>query len=246
MSIVYSVVIPAFNEEELLPVTLRHLQQSMSKIDEEAELIVVDNNSSDRTAEIAKQFGAHVVFEAVNQISRARNAGAKAARGKYILFIDADTLVDSTLIRSALDALDSGKYCGGGARVYLDGELKGLPKLALDSWNWISRNLLLAAGCFVFCTKEGFEATAGFSEKVYASEEIWFCISLRTWGRKTNKTLFIINEPGLISSGRKLDWYSQRELVFLTVALLIMPPLIFFRKFCPHWYKRKDKVSKAV
>ncbi|MBT7951723.1 MAG: glycosyltransferase [Gammaproteobacteria bacterium] len=246
MSIDYSVIIPAFNEEAFLPQTLNYLQESMSRIDEQGEVIVVDNNSSDRTADIAREYGTQLVFEAVNQISRARNAGAKIAQGEYLIFLDADTLLDQSLIRFALDLLEQGECCGGGARVELDGELQGLPKFSLNFWNWISRNMYLAAGCFIFCRKEGFEVTGGFSEKVYASEEIWFSLSLRSWGKKNNLSFIIIDEPGVISSKRKLDWYSEKQLVLLTVSLILFPPLIFFRKFCPHWYRRQSNVTKEV
>ena len=231
MSIIYSVIIPAFNEEAFLPRTLSYLQESMRKIEEKGEIIVIDNNSSDRTAAIAGDYGALLVFEEVNQISRARNAGARIAKGEYLIFLDADTLLDHSLIRSALDALIKENCCGGGARVELDGDLQGLAEFALDCWNWISRNMLLAAGCFIFCRREGFEAVGGFSEKVYASEEIWFSRSLRSWGRKIDLEFRIIDEPGVISSKRKLDWYSQKQLVFLTVSLILFPPLIFFRRF---------------
>src|SRR5438876_11028275 len=56
-----------------------------------AELIVCDNNSDDRTAQIARAAGARVVFEPVNQIARARNTGAAHAAGEWLIFIDADS-----------------------------------------------------------------------------------------------------------------------------------------------------------
>ena len=86
----YSVIIPAFNEEELLPATLVALREAMKEINRPGQIIVVDNNSSDATAEIAKAHGALVVFEPKNQISRARNAGAAAATGSFLVFVDAD------------------------------------------------------------------------------------------------------------------------------------------------------------
>ena len=79
MSILYSVIIPAYNEEKWLPKTLAALSKAMAEIDCPGEIIVVDNNSSDHTAEVARQSGAIVFFERVNQISRARNTGANAA-----------------------------------------------------------------------------------------------------------------------------------------------------------------------
>src|SRR6266705_1874053 len=84
-----SVVVPAFNEERLLPGSLGSIRAAMEGFDRlgwTSELIVCDNNSTDRTAEIAKGAGAQVVFEPVNQIGRARNTGAARAGGDWIFF----------------------------------------------------------------------------------------------------------------------------------------------------------------
>ncbi len=62
------------------------------------EIIVVDNNSTDLTAELAKQAGAKVVFESINQIGRARDTGATAATGDWLLFVDADSLLNPGMI----------------------------------------------------------------------------------------------------------------------------------------------------
>ena len=82
-----SVIIPAFNEELLIRDTLSAVQGAMAAFSRrgwEAELIVCDNNSTDRTAEFARDAGASVVFERFNQIARARNAGAKAATAQIL------------------------------------------------------------------------------------------------------------------------------------------------------------------
>src|ERR1043165_7548987 len=73
-----SFVIPAFNEERLIGETLRHVKQGAEALENRGcscEIIVCDNNSKDRTAEIARAAGATVVFEPINQIARARNRG---------------------------------------------------------------------------------------------------------------------------------------------------------------------------
>ena len=85
----FSIIIPAYNEEKLLSDSLSKIKRSLNVFLERGhsvELIVCDNNSSDRTAEIAREAGAKVVFEPVNQISRARNTGAAAATGDYLIF----------------------------------------------------------------------------------------------------------------------------------------------------------------
>ena len=75
----FSIIIPAFNEEKLIAETLRRVRAAMAAFTDlgwETELIVCDNNSTDRTAELARSAGATVDFEPINQISRARNTGA--------------------------------------------------------------------------------------------------------------------------------------------------------------------------
>src|SRR5262245_66406239 len=89
-----SIVVPAFNEARGLAATLASIRRAAAAFDARGwrhELIVCDNNSTDATGAIARDAGAIVVFEPVNQISRARNAGAGRASGNWLLFIDADS-----------------------------------------------------------------------------------------------------------------------------------------------------------
>jgi peptidoglycan/xylan/chitin deacetylase (PgdA/CDA1 family)/GT2 family glycosyltransferase len=84
-----SVVIPAYNEEDYLPLCL----ESIRKQDYagEYEVIVVDNASTDNTAKIALDWGAKVVYESKRSPACARQRGAEVATGEIIAFIDADT-----------------------------------------------------------------------------------------------------------------------------------------------------------
>ena len=96
-----SFIIPAYNEAELITSCIESIQRSIQQADlpeECCQVIVVDNNSSDKTAALAEDAGAHVAFEPVNQISRARNAGARAASGDWLIFIDADSLLNDGLL----------------------------------------------------------------------------------------------------------------------------------------------------
>ena len=88
-----SIIIPAFNEERLIEHCLCSVSIALAanaRPNFSSEVIVVDNNSTDATADLARQAGAQVVFEPVNQIGRARNAGAAVATGDWLLFVDAD------------------------------------------------------------------------------------------------------------------------------------------------------------
>ena len=231
----YSIVIPAYNEEVWLARSLPRVRQAMAAIAAPGEVIVVDNNSSDGTAEVARAQGATVVFEPVNQISRARNRGAQAARGRYLIFLDADSLLCPELLHVALDNLQAGRAAGGGAVVQPDLPIGRFARLGLWSWNWFSRWWGSAAGCFVYCLREGFDEVGGFSEKVYASEELWFSRALRLWANKRNLSFTIIANPSIITSNRKLErpW----KVLGMVTLFLLFPAAIFSRRLCGYWYR---------
>lgn len=238
MTVDYSVIIPAYNEADYLPDTLANIKQAMATVDLQGEIIVADNNSSDNTAALAASLGARVVFEPVNQISRARNAGAGIATGRYLVFIDADTHINPQLLQTALHNLQSGTCSGGGAVVAFDHDLKPGQAKALAVWTWISTNLKLGAGCFLYCTRQDFEAVGGFSEAVYASEEIWFSRSIKRLKSNRNKKFCIISKHPVTSSGRKLQWFGLGHQLLLLLMLTVFPYAVFFKRFCYFWYRR--------
>ena len=82
-----SIVVPAFNEEKLIGATLDKIKEAAKAFPEagcERELVVCNNNSTDRTEELARAAGAKVVFEPINQIGRARNAALLACAVGYV------------------------------------------------------------------------------------------------------------------------------------------------------------------
>ncbi|MFV1998346.1 MAG: glycosyltransferase [Acidiferrobacterales bacterium] len=238
MDVDYSIIVPAYNEEEWLPATLTALKAAMAASRLHGEIIVTDNNSTDTTAEIARKSGAQVVFEPVNQISRARNVGARKARGRYLVFVDADTVIPPALLEHALDNLESQRCIGGGSIVSFGKEIKRSVRIAVAWWNLLSRFLRLAAGCFFYCTRQDFEQVGGFSEAVYASEEIWLSRALSKLGRRQGKKFCIIHQVAAQSSGRKIVWYSTGRQVGLLLMLVFAPFLVRYKRFCGYWYDR--------
>jgi glycosyltransferase involved in cell wall biosynthesis len=178
----YSVIIPAYNEEHWLAISLPALKKSMAAVKMRGEVIVVNNNSSDGTALVAEVHGVKVVFEPINQISRTRNTGAASANGKYLIFLDADTILTVELLQLVLGKLTSGRCCGGGVLVAFDHPIPWYYRWIPPLWNRLAVRFGLAAGCFMYCLREGFEEVGGFSEKVYASEEIGLSLKLGRWG----------------------------------------------------------------
>lgn len=238
MTVDYSIVIPAYNEESELPATLASVHAAMTQQTALGEVVVVDNNSTDRTAAVAEEQGARVFFEPFNQISRARNTGARAARGRYLIFLDADTRLPAPLLREALDRLRSGRHAGGGAMVVFDRPMGRIGRGMLAGWGRLSRWNSWAAGSFIFCRREAFEAVGGFSEAVYASEEIWLSRALRRWGKARGLRFSIVPEPPVVTSSRKMDWYSGRRMLALLVLHILCPWSVRSRRWCRFWYDR--------
>jgi glycosyltransferase involved in cell wall biosynthesis len=208
-----SVVVPAFNEEKLLPSSLPRVKSAMEAFAArgwESELIVCDNNSTDRTAEIARGFGAKVAFEPVNQISRARNCGAAAANGDWLVFVDADSWPTRELFDAVARRIESGRVVGGGAVLRMESP-DAVVRFVTGIWNRISRVCHWAAGSFVFCETVAFRAVGGFSEQLYASEEIDLSKKLKVRARLLGRQFIIISETGILTSDRRARMYTARE-----------------------------------
>ena len=210
-----SIVIPAFNEERLLPESLKAINDASAAFADAgwtSELIVCDNNSTDRTAEIAAAAGARVVFEPVNQISRARNAGAAQATGEWLLFVDADSYPTRELFADVVAAISTSRCVAGGSTVRID--LKGLPyDAAIAWWNRISRTMKWAAGSFIFCETVVFRELGGFTDTLYAAEEINLFRRLKRFARSNRRLIVILDSHRLLTSHRKVHLYSVREML---------------------------------
>jgi glycosyltransferase involved in cell wall biosynthesis len=234
-----SIIVPAFNEEKLLPASLRAMNVAREGFHArgwETELIVCDNNSTDRTAEVAKAAGARVVFEPINQIARARNCGAVAATGDWLLFIDADSQPPRELFSDVADAIGSGKYLAGGATVTLDAWFPGM-WLFVTLWNVTSRVKKWCAGSFIFCDTEAFRAIGGFSNELFVSEELDLSERLNALAKRRGKQMVILRRHPLVTSARKVKLYGHRaHLKFLLKLMWQRGKVLRQREQCNIWY----------
>lgn len=209
-----SFIIPAHNEESALGETLDRVFLSARDCLGEGlfEVIVADDASTDRTADIATAHGARVVTVNLRQIAAVRNAGARQATGDTFIFVDADTLVPEATLAAALVALRNGAV-GGGAAVQFDDNVPWRAKVLMSFLAWCFQRAGLAAGCFVFCRRDAFESFGGFDERFFASEEIWISRALKQCGR------FVIVTPPVITSGRKVRMHGVVNLLWQAFRL---------------------------
>jgi len=232
-----SVIVPAFNEERLLPATLAAIRGAAGAFEARgwtSELVVCDNNSTDRTADIARSNGATVVFEPLNQISRARNAGAARASGDWLVFVDADSQPSRELFDDAAAEIEGGRCLAGGSTVRFE---TGVARLFVTVWNGLSRVCRWGAGSFVFCEAAAFREVGGFSPVLYAGEEIDLFGRFKRIARVRRRRIVILHRHPLATSDRKLRLYRFGEVLgFMLRASLTAGRALRDRDACYPWY----------
>lgn len=234
-----SFVVPAYNEELELPRTIAAIRNAAQ--DRQHEIIVVDDASTDATAEIAKTSGAELVAISRRQIAAARNAGAQHARGDVLFFVDADTQIKPQHVSGAVEAIANG-YAGGGSRVNVAGEIPAWSRIFFRIFCAIYFGVKLGAGAFLFTTRGNFNAVGGFNEELFVGEEVYFSIAVRKLG-----PFKILPEP-VLTSGRKLRMYSGREIFrnFFHV-ILCGPRAARSREGLEIWYDgRRETESSSI
>lgn len=226
-----SFVVPAYNEEVMIGATVRTLRASASALGEPYELLVVDDDSTDATADVARANGAAVLQVKLRQISAVRNAGARTSRGDLLVFVDADTLVPENTLRAMLDAV-SGGAVGGGARVRFDAHGVGAWTRRLsEAGCWMMYRLGFTGGCFLFARRNAFEAAGGFDERYFASEEIHLKLALGKLGR------FAVVPAAVITSGRKLRIFTAGQIMRQVLRLALRGlPAVRRRDGLDFWY----------
>ena len=233
-----SIVVPAFNEERLLGDSLAQIKLAAAVFEQRgwtSELIVCDNNSTDKTAEIARNAGATVVFEPVNQIARARNCGAAAATGDWLVFVDADSHPSRELFADVVAAIESGKCVAGGATVKMDAH-HPVGAMVVRIWNGVSRINKLLAGSFIFCETAAFRKIGGFSGELFAGEELELSQRLKKLAKETGKKIVVLHRHPLLTSARKLQLYTLREHFRVLFRLSQDRRALANRENCHLWY----------
>jgi len=205
---VISFIIPAWNEERLIGRTIEALHGAAGAAGVSYEIVVADDGSDDSTRAVAEAAGARVVIAGARQIAAARNTGARASNGSIFVFVDADTIVPVEVVRAAVSVVPEGAT-EGDAIVRFDAKTPIYARVLTPAFGRVFMASRLAAGCFLFCTREAFHAAGGFDEQLYVSEEISMSQALKRQGR------FVVLRQTVVTSGRKLRAYSGWEILGL-------------------------------
>jgi glycosyltransferase involved in cell wall biosynthesis len=228
-----SFIVPAHNEALLIGRTLQAIQDSAHQVAEPYEVIVVDDALTDDTRRIALRHGAQALPVDFRRIAATRNAGARAAIGEFLFFVDADTVVTAPAVRAALRALYNGAV-GGGAAVRFDGSVPLYAAVLERAVLPVLLPLLqIVPGCFMFCTRLAYLAAGGFDKELAWSEEVHFPRRLQRQGR------FVLLRETVFTSGRKLRVHSALSLAGVAARLVLRR-----KSGLDYWYGSRQ-VSEA-
>lgn len=209
------------------------IRDSMGRIATTYEIVVVDDGSSDATASVARQNHATLIQVACRQISATRNMGAKKAKGDVFFFVDADTLLNEQVIRSAINSVDAGAV-GGGCIPVFEGKLPLWWIVSYPFTAFCFRVFRQPGGSCLYCTRNAFQAIGGFSEFHFAAEDAVFVSALKKYGS------FAIPKATVLTSGRNLRAHSFWRIARLLMRLAVRGPNGFRdRKGLDFWYQPK-------
>ncbi|HLH57289.1 MAG TPA: glycosyltransferase [Verrucomicrobiae bacterium] len=242
-----SFIVPAHNEQACLGGTLQAIQESARIIGRPFEIIVVDDASTDATAEIARRHQARVVSVNHRQIAATRNSGARASSGELVFFVDADTTINARAVASALRAMENGAV-GGGVMTWVDMN-ESVPlyaRLLLILLFFAPKLVGFTGGAFMFCTRSAFEATGGFNERLYWAEEGGFAFALKREGR------FFVPWQHVSTSGRRMRTMSGGQFLIGGVRMMLSPVKFFTQRWSVEkvWYNSNrandDKMPNSI
>lgn len=202
-----SIVIPALNEEHYLP---RLLDSILEQSYTDYEVIVADARSIDGTAAAARRYGCRVVPGGTP--AQGRNAGARLARGSYILFLDADVLLEKTFLSDLLHSVGQRRLDVASGFVTPDSG-KPLDRVLVTGSNWycflIQKLSPHGSGFYILATKPLHNRIGGFREDLFLAEDHDYLRRAARQGR-----FAYLRHPRVIFSVRRFDKEGRWGLVW--------------------------------
>lgn len=206
-----SVVIPAHNEEAFLGKCLASISSQNLPPHVAVETIVVLNRCTDNTEQVARSYGATVLFNDSKNISAIKNTGVAAATTEWVVTIDADSWMSPGVLAEVLRHAVAPDCLGGGIKIkperYSAGIAVGYSMMLVPAYF-----LGLSFGMYWF-RKSDFDAIGGFSEDRHIAEDVDFLKRLKQYGQKTGRRHVIISATYITTSCRKFDQFGDWHFV---------------------------------
>ncbi|MCF7820323.1 MAG: glycosyltransferase [Candidatus Pacebacteria bacterium] len=212
-----SIIIPTLNEEKYLPKLLDSIQAQNYK---DYEIIVSDGNSEDRTQEIARKRGCVVVSNKKRHPSYQRNDGAKIAKGKWLLFFDADISIPENFLKNTIEEAEKRNLKGAGFYIKIKNSSMFYRCLVnfLNFFFWLGQPIRpTSIGIAMLADREAHFKINGFDESLFVAEDYDYSYRLfKQFKVKMIKSSFIYYSPRrleregkikVLKKWIKLAWY---------------------------------------
>ncbi len=243
-----SLIVPAFNEEKYLPSLIDSIEEARKCYSfgpPSIEVIVVDNQSTDETAAVARECGCLVVQEKKRIIAAVRNTGARVAQGEILAFTDADNILHPETFNKIERAMSSSKVVGGATGVRSDRMSLGIAcaYAIVVPMVWVTG---MDTGV-VFCRERDFRSLGGYNESFLFGEDVDFLWRLIKYGRVRGKRLIRIRKCKAINSTRKFDRFGEWHyvcLVFKYLRSLIVRSYTIDNFALTYWYSDRGSAEK--
>ena len=240
-----SLIIPAYNEERYIPRLLDTIDVARERFrlgEDVVEVVVADNMSTDRTAEIASDRGCVVARVEKRAIACARNGGAKAASGRILAFVDADQRIHPETFNAIHDAMTNDRYIAGASGVRLERWSLGiaLTYASMLPMVWLTG---MDTGV-VFYRREDYLAVGGYNEGRLYAEDVQLLMGLRRIGKGRGQKLVRLKNAKTLNSMRKFDQFGDWHHIR---ALLVAPFWFAFSRakldgfVRNYWYENQDR-----
>ena len=209
-----SIIIPTYNEEKYIGAALSSIRRQ--KFSKKCEIIIGDGCSKDKTAKIARDYGARVVEEKYGTPSGGRHAAAMKARGKILAFTGADVEVAPDWLEKAIEPIEKGKadWVLGSVEPLdgtpLDGALVFLLRPIAVLMSALGLPYVYAEN--MVCTAKIYEKSGGFNPELITGEDTDFAIRLR----KTGRFRFVGAADVKVSMRRVHKWGYWKYITFHT------------------------------
>jgi glycosyltransferase involved in cell wall biosynthesis len=235
-----SLVIPAYNEARYLPRLLDSVEAARRRFDAHGrvEVIVADNNSTDATAAVATARGCQVCSVVPRNIAAVRNAGARAATGTIVAWVDADHRIHPDTFVVIAELMRKPDVIGGSSGAWLErwSIPIALTYAMLVPFVWLTG---FDTGV-VFCRRTDFETIGGYDDRHRFAEDVLFLVALRRLGKQRRQRLVRARGIKVIASTRKFDEFGDWHYFGL---LARAPALLFGARFDAladrYWYNPK-------
>lgn len=206
----FSLIIPAHNEQDYLPALLDTVDIARRNYNcgsNAIEVIVTDNDSTDKTAEIARARGCVLVHEEKRVIAAVRNAGAAVARGEILMFVDADSQIHPNTFNAIDHAMLNNRIIAGSTGVRMERMSLGIAMayMVMIPMIWVTG---MDTGV-VFCCRNDFEAIGGYNEQKLFAEDVDFLWRLKRLGNPRGQRLTRVTSTKAVTSMRKFDQYGD-------------------------------------